>query len=93
MKTMLLMLLISICALAWRSDDIMRAIGVQRPAAVAAPAAPPAPEQKPMTMQEYADLAAKDPQAYQKLMASLQKKQERSEIDKLMNFFAHGKYE
>lgn len=46
-----------------------------------------------MTFSEYAELAKTDPDAYRKLIASLQQDQERGEIDKLMNFFTRLKYE
>jgi len=42
---------------------------------------------------EYTELAKTDPEAYRKLMASHQQQPERSEIDKLMNFFTRFKYE
>lgn len=48
---------------------------------------------QPMSATEFADLAQKDPQAYQKFIGSLRIKEERSEVDKLLNFFARGKYE
>jgi len=47
----------------------------------------------PMSATEFADLAKKDPQAYQKFIHSLRAEDERSEVDKLMNFFARGKFE
>ena len=40
-----------------------------------------------MTFQQYAELAKTDPDAYNKLLKSYEVEQERSEIDKLMNFF------
>ncbi|SDG72869.1 hypothetical protein SAMN05660652_00562 [Propionivibrio dicarboxylicus] len=44
-------------------------------------------------MNEFAELARKDPDAYRKFFASHQATTERNPADKLMNFFAHGKYE
>ena len=46
-----------------------------------------------MSLTEYADLAKTDPDAYRKLLQSNQQEQERSEVDKLMNFLARLKYE
>ena len=46
-----------------------------------------------MTLTDYAELAKTDPDAYRKLFASHQQEKERSEIDKLMNFFTRLKYE
>lgn len=46
-----------------------------------------------MSLTEYAQLAKTDPEAYRKLLASHQQKTERSELDKLMNFFSRLKYE
>lgn len=108
MKTLLIMLLMSLCAIAWRSPDIMQAIGLAGNAqemkdlagtrqkemspkslTVAAP-----PGRRPMSAEEFTQLSKKDPNAYQKYIGSYQvKEQERSEVDKLMNFLARGKYE
>jgi hypothetical protein len=99
MKTLLIMLLVSICAIAWRSDDLMRALGVAKvpvaPQTVTAEMsaqAKPSPGQTPMTVEQFTELAKKDPQAYQKFIRSMQVQAERSEADKLMNSLAHGKY-
>lgn len=46
-----------------------------------------------MSIQEFAKLSKTDPAAYQKLLASHQAPAERSAVDKLMNFLAHGKFE
>jgi hypothetical protein len=46
-----------------------------------------------ISLVEYEKLAKTDPDAYQKMWQSHLAEQERSEIDKLMNFFARGKYE
>ena len=46
-----------------------------------------------MSLTEYAELARTDPDAYRKLIASHQQEPERSEVDKLMNFFTRLKYE
>ncbi|RJF97350.1 hypothetical protein [Noviherbaspirillum saxi] len=112
MKTMLIMLLVSLCVIGWRSPDIMQAIGLagaaQDPATlplqglagtqiknVTVDSLPvqPAAGHKPMSVLEFAELATSDPQAYQKLINSMKVDEERSEVDKLMNFFARGKFE
>ncbi|HEY8605839.1 MAG TPA: hypothetical protein VIM12_01835 [Noviherbaspirillum sp.] len=105
MKTLLLMLLIAICGIAWRSPEIVAlldpaAAGGAKAASpgLAAPSvqdmATPRPEgQRPMTAQEFAELARTDPQAYRKYLDSMRVREERSEVDKLMHFFARGKYE
>lgn len=97
MKKLLLLLLIGICGLAWRSEDILKMIGMaSQPSAAKAQLQMPAPGQKApagMSISEYAELARTDPDAYRKLFASHQQAEERSQVDKLMNFLAHGKYE
>lgn len=98
-KKLLLVLLFSICAIGWRSETIMSLIGLAKPVA-----SPPSyslqsltvPLNKPatgMSLTDYADLAKTDPEAYRKLLASHQQEAERSEVDKLMNFFTRLKYE
>ncbi|GAB3541805.1 hypothetical protein GCM10027343_12820 [Noviherbaspirillum agri] len=100
MKTLLLILIVAICAIAWRSPDILHAVGIasvkQDPAAITlenftAQQAPAA--QMPMTAAEFAALSKTDPHAYQKYLNSFQVQEERSELDKLFNFLARGKYE
>jgi hypothetical protein len=96
MKTLLILLLVSICAIGWRSESIMQAIGMARPAPQTIQSLTvPAGQQPPtgMSLTEYAELAKKDPDAYRKLFASHQQKEERSEVDKLMNLLSTGKYE
>lgn len=99
MKKLLIMLLISICAIAWRSDEILHGLGMAQVAADPTPSLQnltvPADQHthKAMTITEFQELSKTDPQAYQKFIDSLQVPQERSEADKLMNFFARGKYE
>lgn len=98
MKSLLIMLLISICAIAWRSEDIKQALGAAQrpvqPVTVEALAAGAARQgHKPMTIAEFQELSKTDPQAYQKLINSLRVEEEHSEVDKLMNWLAHGKYE
>jgi len=100
MKKLLLLLLFAICAIGWRSEAIMQKLGMVN--IVSAPQSysiqsltVPADEKPPdgMSLTEYAELAKTDPDAYRKLFLSHQQEQERSEIDKLMNFFTRLKYE
>lgn len=113
LKTLLIMLLVSLSVIGWRSPDILQTIGMagvaQDPAALAtdAPTATqlkkvnvdnlivqaPSSGKAPMSVTELTELAKKDPQAYQKFINSLRSEEERSEVDKLLNFFARGKYE
>jgi hypothetical protein len=100
MKRLLILLLIAICGIGYRSATIMDTIGLAKPAAASEPASLAAliasgGQKAPagMSLTEYAELARKDPEAYRKLFASHQQDQERSEVDKLMNFFARLKYE
>lgn len=99
MKTLLIMLIVAICAIGWRSPDLLQAIGLasaaQDPARISVEAltSPQAPAgQKAMTAAEFAELSKTDPHAYQKYINSFQV-QERNEVDKLFNFLARGKYE
>lgn len=97
MKTLLLMLIVGICALAVRSPDLMQAVGVaasaQDPVVISTSSyARMAESTRPMSMDQFAALSKTDPNAYQKFISSYQV-QERSEVDKLMNFFTRGKYE
>jgi hypothetical protein len=98
MKSLLIMLLISMCAVAWRSDDIRQVLGVAQRAAAPATAATltagtAKPGHKPMSIAEFQELSKTDPQAYHKLVNSMRVEEDRGEVDKLMNFLAHGKYE
>lgn len=95
MKALLVMLLVGICGLGLRSPEIMQAIGLagtaQDPSISVASMTPP---QTPMTAQEFAELSKTDPHAYAKFINSYQvTAPERSEVDKLMNFLARGKFE
>jgi hypothetical protein len=103
-KKLLIMLILSICAVAWRSDDILNALGVASGASTAAAARrtpvtafsmsanQPAAAGKAMTVEELAELSKTDPDAYRKFIAS-RTVNERTEADKLMNFLTRGKYE
>lgn len=99
MKSLLIMLLIGICAIGLRSPEIMQAIGMassaQDPAiSVSTMTVTAKPQQKPMTAEEFAELSKTDPNAYQKFINSFQATEpQRSEVDKLMNFLARGKFE
>lgn len=99
MKTLLILLVVAICAIGYRSPEVMRAVGLagaaQDPASISVDSllkADPQPQQKPMSMEEFAAMSQSDPAAYQKFLNSHQV-QERSEVDKLLNFFSRGKYE
>lgn len=48
---------------------------------------------RPMRAAEFAELSKTDPDAYRKFLNSHQVEEERSEVDKLFNFLARGKYE
>lgn len=98
MKKLLLLLLFAICATAWHSATIMEMVGMNNAVSdhrsysiqsLTVPADKNLP--RSMTLAEYAELAKTDPDAYRKLFQSPQ--QERSEADKLMNFFTRLKYE
>jgi len=101
MKKLLIMLILSICAVAWRSEDILKALGMASSISAAKPvpltasamsASRAGADQNAMSVQEFARLSQSDPKAYQKFIAS-RTVNERTEADKLMNFLAHGKYE
>lgn len=50
------------------------------------------PKNKPMTPEELIELSKTDPQALTKFLNS-HVQEEHNEVDKLLNFLAHGKYE
>ncbi|MGZ5858300.1 MAG: hypothetical protein ACXWJK_13785 [Burkholderiaceae bacterium] len=100
MKKLLILLLFGICALGWRSETIMQQLGMVKAASEpqsysieSLTASKDTKKQQGMSLNQYAELAKTDPDAYRKLIQSHQQDQERSEVDKLMNFFAHLKYE
>lgn len=98
MKSLLIMLLVGICAIGMRSPEIMKAIGIagtaQDPSvSVSSMTGAPQAGQKPMTAVEFAELSKTDPNAYQKFINSHQQQPERGEVNKLMNFLAKGKFE
>lgn len=98
-KKLLLAFLFSICAIGWRSESIMQMIGMARPIALPQSASIQSltihgdQPSRGMSLTEYAQLAKTDPDAYRKLLASKQQERERSELDKLINFFSRLKYE
>ena len=98
MKKLLIMLIVSLCVLAWRSPQLLAALGVTRtrPAAAvtldALQAEPAQAAQRPMSIEEFRRLSSTDPAAYRKFIES-RTVNERTAADKLMNLFAHGKYE
>lgn len=97
MKKLLVMMIVALCAIAWRSPDIMHAIGVagfvdESNTLATKGASASASPNKQMSVDEFATLNKTDQQAYQKFLNSFQD-QERSDVDKLMNLLARGKYE
>lgn len=100
MKKMLVLLLFAICTIGYRSETIMQMLGMVRTVSMPQPYSIrsltiPA-DKKPrggMSLTEYAELAKTDPDAYRKLFQSNQQDEERSELDKMMNFFTRLKYE
>lgn len=97
MKILLIMFIVGICALGLRSPEVMQAIGVagsaQDPARVtAATMADAQAARRPMSANEFAERSKTDPDAYRKYLDSHQV-QERTEVDKLLNFFTRGEYE
>ena len=99
MKTMLIGFVTVVAVLAWRGDELANMLSSaiaskpQNSASLGSLMQSPAEGQRPMTLEEFAELSKTDPAAYQKLLASHQAPVERTEIDKLMNFLARGKYE
>ncbi len=101
MKRLLLMFVVSLCALAWRSPDLLAALGLAATAqssqasevSVADLTKDGTGQAQPvMSIDEFARLSKTDPDATRKFLAS-HTVQERNAADKLMNLFAHGKYE
>ena len=106
MKSLFILLIISICAIAWRSEDILQALSlagsVKQASNVSAQSltvpqagqqrAQQQPQQHVMSIDEMTKLNKTDPKAMQKFLQS-RTVNERTEADKLMNFLAHGKYE
>ncbi|CAN5133260.1 hypothetical protein BH11PSE11_BH11PSE11_34450 [soil metagenome] len=100
MKKLLLLLLFAICAGGWQSGAIVDLLGLNKPPPKTRSFSiesltVPADKNRPrgMSLTEYAELAKTDPDAYRKLFQSHEQAQERTEVDKLMNFFTRLKYE
>ena len=101
MKTLLVMVILGVCVVAWRSGDIFGLLERthSKPAtekvSIESLTAPQQEktEHRAMSSAEFIELSKTDPNAYHKFIASHQQPTEPGEIDKLMNFLAHGKYE
>lgn len=100
MKSLIVLLLVAICGFAWQSKPVMQALGLgmsatdnPTPLAIEASTSADSGNSQGMSVHEYAELAQKDPHAYQRFIQSHQQNEKRSEVDKLMNFFSRGKYE
>ncbi len=103
MKALLLTTLVALCLIGWFSPAMVNYLSGQERMQVVetgsaqslAASQEAGTEGAPqgMSLAEYEALAKKDPEAYQKLLKSREQQAPRSEIDKLMNFFAHLKYE
>ncbi|MFH0934295.1 MAG: hypothetical protein V1879_03760 [Pseudomonadota bacterium] len=106
MKKILILLLFSISALGWYSEPVLQKLGVLKPAPESRNIPPqragfimPDPEpvakeqQTCMSLEEYAAQAKTNPEAYYKMLFCGEQAGERTEFDKLMNFFTRLKYE
>jgi len=102
MKTLLTVTLVSICAVGLYSKEITGALGLAGDAQSARPitlddlvhaTSKHDDKHHAMTAEELIEMAKKDPNAYQKFLQSHEEPEDRNEVDKLMNWFAHGKYE
>jgi hypothetical protein len=100
MKSLLIVLLISICAIAYRYEDVIGPlVGMNTTQRVQQVSVNDLLDrdtnggQQGMSIHEFANLAKTDPDAYRKFLQSHQQPEERNEVDKLMNLLARGKYE
>jgi hypothetical protein len=106
MKKLFVLLLIAICVIAWFNEPIMNKLGMVKTAtAKQSYSLPksnfilpdPVPEDKKppvcISLAEYTEQAKTNPNAYNLLLQCGQQEEDRTEIDKLMNFFSHLKYE
>jgi hypothetical protein len=102
MKKLLVLLLISICIVGIKSKEYLPLLGLDKAEAATSGSvttkdmlvtSSKGGPKNPMLAAQFAELSRKDPDAYQKFLKSYDVVQERSEVDKLMNFLAHGKYE
>jgi len=104
-KKFLLFALVPICLLGWYGEPVLRQLGLlkpvvqhnipsQRPGFIVPDPVPVVKEQVPcMSVQEYAAQAKTNPDAYYRMLYCDDKAGERTEFDKLMNFFTRLKYE
>lgn len=100
-KSLLLLLILSICAIAWRSEDLVNALakGGVMPGSSghmnvqSMTAAVSGNGMKAMSIEEFTERAKSDPKAMQKFLQSRTQQPDRTEADKLMNLLARGKYE
>ncbi len=106
MNKLLLLLLFAICALGWFREPIMKKLGIVKtisaPQSYSLPKSnfilpDPVPEDKKppacMSLAEYTEKAKADPNAYYKFLYCDEQEMNRTEFDKLMNFFSRLKYE
>lgn len=105
----LAILLVIICAVGWFREPIIKNLGlVQAPPVPVSAILPKSnfivPDQAPVpvatnkpadciSISAYAQQTNSDPNAYHKLLNCNQTEEERTEFDKLMNFFSRLKYE
>jgi hypothetical protein len=106
MKKLFLLLLFAICTIFWFNEPIMKKLGMLNTAsATQSYSLPksnfilpdPVPEDKKppvcMSLAEYTEQAKTNPNAYNLLLQCGQQEEDRTEFDKLMNFFSRLKYE
>ena len=106
MKKLLLPLLFAICAIGWFNEPIIKKLGIVKTASATQSYSLPKsnfilPDQVSedkklsacMSLAEYTEQAKTNPNAYYGLFQCGQSEEDRTKFDKLMNFFAHLKYE
>lgn len=107
LKKLFLPLLIIICAIGWFSEPIMNKLGVVKVESIPEsyslpksnfilPDQVPTDNKKPapcVTLAEYVQQANSNPNAYYKLFNCDQSVEQRTELDKLINFLQYLKYE
>jgi formiminotetrahydrofolate cyclodeaminase len=98
MKKLLILAIISICAVGLYGKEIIGGLSLNGKAQSSEPVtleqlARSDSTHHAMTPEEFAELAKKDPDAYRKFLQSHQAPKKRNEIDKLTNLFTNGKYE
>jgi hypothetical protein len=105
-KALLLLVLIAICAIGWYRVPIMKKFGILKPETTALanslpksnfilPDPVPVGSKPPpcMTLAEYTEKQNTDPNAYYKFLYCDEQATNRTEFEKLMNFFTRLKYE